>query len=154
MVHRIFWKFQPKRMFLSRDIEFSRKPDFCDLFVASDYFLEIQYLEKETLFLAETFRIFYGPLDLSTSKISGRNSVIWFFGKYLGMGWKFSKTVITWFQRPMGTNSFRLLLVSPRSTCEHNMELNSVWQLEMFPRKRVNITVFSSHLFSIKTVPL
>jgi len=45
-------------MFLSEDIEFSNKLDFCDMSVGSDYCLEIEYLEKGTFFLAETFRIF------------------------------------------------------------------------------------------------
>jgi hypothetical protein len=44
--------------------------------VGSDYFVEIQYLEKGTFFFVETFRIFEGSLDLSVGEISGRNSFI------------------------------------------------------------------------------
>ena len=42
----------------------------------------MQYLEKETFFLDEIFRIFYGLVHLSMGKISGQNSEIWFFGIY------------------------------------------------------------------------
>jgi hypothetical protein len=102
-------------MFLCEDIEFSSKLDFCGMSMASDYFLEIQYLDKRAFFLAETFRTFKGSLHLSMGKIVAR---------------KFSKTVITRFQRPIDTNPFRLLLVSSRSPCELNMSSNSGYQLE------------------------
>ena len=58
LILRISWKFQPKRMFLSRDIDFSSDFSFCDPLLARDYFLKNQYLEKGTFFLGETFRIF------------------------------------------------------------------------------------------------
>jgi hypothetical protein len=77
-------------------------------------FFEIQYLDKETFFSAEIFRIFWVPLSLSMDKNCGRNSVIWFTSKYLKMSRKISKMDITRLQRPMGTNSFRLSLVSRR----------------------------------------
>ena len=38
--------------------------------------LKMQYLEKETFFLDEIFRIFYGLVHLSMGKISGQNSEI------------------------------------------------------------------------------
>ncbi len=63
-------------MLLFRDIELSSKLDFCDMSVGSDYFLELQYLEQGTFFLAETFKIFSEPLNLSTREISGQNSFI------------------------------------------------------------------------------
>jgi hypothetical protein len=49
-----------QKKFLFRDIEFSSKLDFCDVSIAGDYFLDIQYLDKRTFFLAEAFRIFEG----------------------------------------------------------------------------------------------
>jgi hypothetical protein len=43
-----------ERMFLCRDIEFPSILDFCDMPVANDYFLDIQYLDKGTFFSAKT----------------------------------------------------------------------------------------------------
>jgi hypothetical protein len=50
-------------------------------------------------------------------KISDLNSAIWFFGKYLEMGRKFSKTAITLEGRAVGRNPFRLFIYS-RSSIE------------------------------------
>jgi hypothetical protein len=45
-------------MFLCRDIEFSCKLDFCDVSVANDDSLEIQYLNKGIFISAKAFRVF------------------------------------------------------------------------------------------------
>ncbi len=55
-----FLKVSAKKKFLFRDIEFSSKLDFSDVSIAGDYFLDIQYLDKRTFFLAEAFKIFEG----------------------------------------------------------------------------------------------
>ena len=51
------------------------------------------------------------------------------------MARKFSKTVITRLQRPMGTDPFRLLLVPLRPPCGPNMSSNGGCHLRWFPRK-------------------
>ena len=63
---------------------------------------------KEHLFWPKTFRIFYESLDLSMDKFTGRNFVISFSGKYLGIGQKCSKRAITFEGRAMGRNPFGL----------------------------------------------
>ena len=69
MALRISLKFQPKRMFLCRDIEFSSKVDFHDMSIADDYFSKIRYLDNETFFSVETLRILEESLGLSMDKI-------------------------------------------------------------------------------------
>src|SRR5205085_12521195 len=68
-------------------------------------------------------------------KISGQNSVIWFFAQYRKNSQKFSKKAITRLQRPLGRNPFRVLLVSLRPPCGHNMSSNGGCHLEWFPRE-------------------
>ncbi len=53
-------------------------------------FLKIQYPDKGTLFLAETFRISQELLELPVAKISGRNSLFLVCARYLKMTCKFS----------------------------------------------------------------
>ena len=106
-------------MFLYRDIGYSSKLAFCALSVISDDFLIIQYIDKGTFFPAEIFRIISRWLGRSMGQISGQISVIWFKTQYRKNGQKFSKKTITRLQRPMGRNSFRLLLVSLSSTKWH-----------------------------------
>jgi hypothetical protein len=68
-------------------------------------------------------------------KISGQNSVIWFFGQYRKSGQKLSKKVITGYQRSMGTNVFKLYLAPLRSLCGPNMSSNGECHLGWFPRE-------------------
>jgi hypothetical protein len=59
MILIIFWNFHLKSMFFYRDTEISSKFDFCDMSVTSAYsFWKLNYLDKETFFLDESFRIF------------------------------------------------------------------------------------------------
>jgi hypothetical protein len=122
-------------MFLCRDIEFSNKLDFCDMFVANDYFLKIQYLDKGTFFSAETFRIFWESLTLSMGKISDQNSIIWFFSESLVIGNKSTKVIITRKGRPMGTYAFRLFLVSSDPTYGQNISSKALNHFGRFPRE-------------------
>jgi hypothetical protein len=64
-----------------------------EISMASDYFLEIEYLQNETFFSGEPLKIFFESLDLSIGNISSGNSVISCFIQYLKMSWKFIKTV-------------------------------------------------------------
>jgi hypothetical protein len=73
-------------MFLWRDIELASKIDF----YGNDYFcLKIQYPDKGTFFLAETFRIFQELLELPVAKISGRNSWFSICSRYLKIACEF-----------------------------------------------------------------
>jgi hypothetical protein len=67
-----------------------------------------------------------GSLDLSMGKILGLNPIIWLFGKYLKLCRRFSKTVITQLQRPIGTKT---LLVSLGPTYAQNMSSKAFYQL-------------------------
>ncbi len=102
-------------MFSFWDIECWTRSRFCSFFVVYDRCLNIQYLINNTFFWAGLSRAFSWPWYLSMGKISGRNSLIWFVHICLAKGRKFGKMVITWEGQRMGTNPFRLLLVSSSS---------------------------------------
>ena len=68
-------------------------------------------------------------------KISGQNSVIRLFHEYRVRFRKFSKTIITREKQRIGTNPFRVLLVSPGPIYGQNMSLIGDSHLGTFPRK-------------------
>ena len=68
-------------------------------------------------------------------KIWDQNFVILFFSKYLEIGRKFSKKVITLDQLAMRTDHFMVLSVSWIPPGSQNMKSNDFWQLDMFFRQ-------------------
>ncbi len=99
------------------------------------FIVQIQYFKKRTLFLAETFMISLQSLDLSRRQNSAQKSIVWFRGGYLKISRNISKMVITRLQRAIGRNTFRLLLVSPKSVYGHPMNPNGECHLEWFSRQ-------------------
>ncbi len=124
MTLRISRKFQPKRIFFCRDIEFSSKLDFCGKRLGFENSISRQ----------KTIRFEWNFQDILRviKPIYGQNSVIWFFGIYLNISRKFSKMVITRLQRPLRTNLFMLSIIPTNGP---NMSLKAFNQLVGFPRK-------------------
>jgi len=68
-------------------------------------------------------------------KISGQNTIVWFFHECLAWNRKSTAMIISRLQQPMGTNPFRLWLLTLRSTCEQDMISKSRGHFGYFPRK-------------------
>ncbi len=78
-------------------------------------------------------------------EITGRKYVIRIFSKYLAVGQKSSKMIITREIRREGMNPFQVFHTSLRSTYGRKMEPIRLGHLGMFPRKRImNVLDFLS----------
>ena len=101
----------------------------------SDYFLIIQYIDRGTLFSAETFRIFQWWVDLSVGKISGQNFVIWFFAQYQKNCQKFSRKPRTRLETPGGPNHLMIIVVLWPPSYGQNINSKAIGQMVTFPLK-------------------
>jgi hypothetical protein len=98
--------------------------------------LKIEYLNKGTLFLAETFKIFSGPSGLSVGKSSGRNSFIGFFWCFIVIGRKSSKMDITFESSNRNPNPFRAFTRALYSIYRHKLNEIGGGHLRRFPRQK------------------
>jgi len=107
---RISWKFQRRRMFLSGDIEFSSELDFYNLSVATISFSKFNISRQKHSFSLKLFGYSKIHLAYTWTKFQDKTPVFGFWGRCLGIGRNFSKTLITVGGKTFNSNPFEVCM--------------------------------------------